>query len=159
VGGQGVLGGGDQGVPHPGTGITRVPELVVVVGELVVVVGVVVGGGGGCRGRQRQQRGFEQGAVLGGPASFDPDSAGCVERYREVAGEVGGAFLAVQLAFEASVLGVGVDHVDQVPAGAGQVGGVEVSGMLEEGLFAAGADRGAGREGLDGLHDHLGLLR
>ncbi len=71
---------------------------------------------------------------------------------------VGGAFLPVQLAFELAVFCVGVDHVDQVTSGAGEVGGVEAPRMLQQGLLAAGTDRGPRRQGLDRPDDHIGLL-
>jgi hypothetical protein len=71
---------------------------------------------------------------------------------------VGGAFSSVQLPFELPVGGVGADHLHQMAAGAGQVGGVEAPGMLDQGGFTAGPDRSARRQGLDGLHDDVGLL-
>src|SRR5207244_4250693 len=134
VGVQGTLGGGHQRVPHPGTGVAGIvhqPPAVVPVVVLVVLV-VLVGGAleCGCGCGEGEEGCFEQGAGLGGPSALDPDPTGAVEGDREEPGVVGGAFLAVKLPFEGPVRGVGVDHVDQVTAGAGQVGGVEVPRVL-----------------------------
>ena len=98
--------------------------------------GLVVDGGR-CGAGQREQGGFEQGAVLGRAAAADPDSSGAVVADREVAVEVGGAFLTVQGGFEPAVHGVGVDDLDEVPAGPGEVGGVQGPGLAEQDLLPA----------------------
>ena len=123
----------DQGVPHPGTGVARVAD------QLPVEPVVVVDRGCGCG--ERHERGFEEGAVLGGSAALDPDPAGSVGCDREVSAQVGGTFLAVQLPLELPVHRVGVDHLHQMAAGAGEVGGIEAPGMLEQGGFSPGSDR------------------
>ena len=69
-----------------------------------------------------------------------------------------GTFLPVQLAFELPIHRVGVDHMHQMPASPGEVGGIEAPRMLEQGLLTPAPDRGAGRQGVDGFHDHVGLL-
>ena len=144
-----VVGGGDQGVPEPGA---------VVAGVEVLLPGPRVGrlGRGSGRGLdsgqvERQQRGHQQGAVLGRPAALQADAAGAVLADREVAVQVGGAFLTFQLGLEAAVDGVGVDDLDQVPPGSGELGGVEVSGLADQDLLAAAADQVTGRQVVDGL--------
>jgi hypothetical protein len=54
---------------------------------------------------------------------------------------VRGAFLSCQGGFEATVDGVGVDHLNQVPARLGQLGGVEVCGLAEQDLLPAAPDQ------------------
>jgi len=124
------------------------------------VVARVIGGllGGGRGHGQWQEGGPEQGAVLGGASSSDPDAAGTVEGQRQEPGLVGGAFLPGQLLLQPAVLGVGVDHAHQVASGRGQLGGVQGTGVLQEHGLATGPDRGAGRQRLDRGHDHVGLL-
>ena len=134
VGVQGVLRGLDQGVPHPGTGIARVADQLPV--EPVVFVDR------GCRCGERHERGFEEGAVLGRSAALDADAAGSVARDREVSAQVRGTFFAVQLPFELPIHRVGVDHMDQMASGAGEVGGIEAPRMLEQGGFTPAPDRG-----------------
>ncbi len=97
---------------------------------------------GGCGCGQRHERGFEEGAVLGGSAALDADSAGAVADDGEVSAQVGGAFFAVQLPFELPIHGVGVDHMHQMASSAGEVGGIEAPGMLEQGGFTPAPDRG-----------------
>ncbi len=55
----------------------------------------------------------------------------------EVPVQVGGAFLALQLGFEPAVDGVGVDDLGDVPAGFGELGGVEVTGLADQDLLPA----------------------
>ena len=148
VGVEGVLGGGDEGVPHAGAVVTGVG-----VGLPGLGVDGRVGGGEG------QQRCLEQGTVLGRPAAADPDSAGPVLADREVPVEVGGAFLACEGGFEPAVDAVGVDHLDHMPAGAGEFGGVQVGRLADEDLLATAAYPVTGREVLDGTDDDLGLGR
>jgi hypothetical protein len=64
----------------------------------------------------------------------------------------------VQLGLEVPVGGVGVDHVDQVTAGAGQVGGIQAPGLLEQDPFATDPQRLAHAQLVDRLHDDVGLL-
>ena len=60
---------------------------------------------------------------------------------------MGGSFLAGQGGLVAAFGAVGVDDLDQVAGGAGQLGGVEPARLLEQHLFAALAQGGAGRAG------------
>jgi hypothetical protein len=147
LGAEPASGGLDQGVPHPDTGVTRVVDQ-----AAVVLVD------GRCRCREWEQGGPEQGAVLGAPAALEADAAGAVGGDGQEPRQVGDAFLPRELLLEAAVFSVGVDHMDQVSPGPGQVGGVEAPGMLHHGLLAASPDRGARGEGVDGGDDHLGLL-
>ena len=131
VGVQGVLGGGHQGVPEPGAVVAR------------VAVGPP---------RSPGRSGAGSGQVSGSSAAISraPSSAEPRPRRRtpparsaadgEVAVQVGGTFLTLQCGFEPAVDGVGVDHLGQVPAGLGELGGVEPSGLAD----AAPSPRGAG---------------
>ena len=105
---------------------------------------------GGCRAGQREQGGFEQGAVLGRAAASDPDSSGAVVAEGEVAVEVGGAFLTLQGGLEPAVHGVGVDDLGEVSPGPGEVGGVQGPGLAEQDLLPAASDPVTGREVLHG---------
>ena len=121
VGGQGVLGTLDQGVPAAGRRGRGGRGL--------------AGPGGGDRCGEREQGGAEEGGVLGAAAALDPDAAGAVGGDGEEPVEVGGAFLAVQLAFEGRSVAVGVDHVEDAASGLGEVGGVEPAGFLQQHVF------------------------
>jgi hypothetical protein len=156
VGVQAVSGQADQGVPHPGPVVARVVDQVPVFVAVFVAVFVVDGRG---RGRQRQEGGGEEGAVLGGASALQTDPARAVGGDGQEPVVVGGAFLARQLSLQLPVGGVGVDHVHQVPPGPGQLTGVQRPGVVEQGPFAAGPDRLPRRQRCDGGHDHLGLLR
>ena len=72
---------------------------------------------------------------------------------------MGGAFLAFQCGFEPAVDGVGVDHLDQVPARLGELGGVEVAGLAEQDLLPAAPDQVTGRQVRHGSDDQVGLVR
>ena len=107
VGVQGVLGGGDQGVPEPGAVVARV-AVSAVPGRL------------GSRAGSGQVRGSSA-AIRRAPSSADPRPRSRTPPARsaadgEVAVQVGGTFLTFQGGFEPAVDGVGVDHLDQVPA-------------------------------------------
>ena len=70
-----------------------------------------------------------------------------------------GAFLTLEGGFEPAVDGVGVEDLGQMQAGAGQVGGVEVSGLADQDLLPAAPDQLTGRQVGDGSDDDVGLLR
>ncbi len=89
----------------------------------------------------------------------DPDSAGAVLADGEVAGQVRGTLLTLQLRFEAAVDGVGVDHLGQVPSGPGEVGGIQAPGLTQQDLLPAAPDQVTGRQVGDGPDDDIGLLR
>ena len=63
--------------------------------------------------------------------------------------QVGGAFLTLEGGFEPSVDGVGVDDLGQMSPGAGQVGGVEVSGLPDQDLLPTAPDQLTGRQVLN----------
>jgi hypothetical protein len=111
----------------------------------------------GQRCGERDQRGVDQGGVLGAAAPFDPGAAGAVVVDAEEPVEVGGAFFAVELSFLTPGVAVGVDGGDQVGAELAQVGGVEALGLGEHRLDAAGPDLGVAGEAVDGAFDDLGL--
>ncbi len=98
-------------------------------------------------------------AVLGGPVAPDPDSAGPVLADGQVAGEVGGTFLTLELCFEPAVDGVGVDHLGQMPSGPGELGGIQAPRLTQQDLLPAPADQVTGRQVGDGPDDDVGLLR
>ena len=148
VGVDRVVGHGEQGVPEPGAVVPRIADH----GASVLV-------DGGCRAGQREQGGFEQGAVLGRAAASDPDSSGAVVADGEVAVEVGGSFLTLQGGLEPAVHGVGVDDLGEVSPGPGEVGGVQGPGLAEQDLLPAASDPVTGREVLHGTDDDLGLRR
>ena len=58
-----------------------------------------------------------------------------------------GAFLTFEGGFEPAVDGVGVDDLDQMPAGPGELGGVEVSGLADQDLLPAAPDQVTGTAG------------
>ena len=70
-----------------------------------------------------------------------------------------GAGFAVELGFEPAVAPVGVDHLDQVPAGAGQVGGVEPVGVADQLLLGPPTQMHRAGEVGDRVDDDVGLLR
>ncbi len=73
--------------------------------------------------------------------------------------QVGGSLFALQLGFESAVDGVGVDDLGDVPAGFGEVGGVEVTGLADQDLLRAAADQVTRRQVCDGASDDVGLGR
>ncbi len=119
------------------------------------VSGSVVGFGTG----QRQQRGEEECSVLDGPVAPDPDSAGPVLADGQVAVQVRGTLLTLQLRFESAVDGVGVDHLGQMTPGPGQLGGIQAPGLTQQHLLPAPADQVTGRQVADGPDDDVGLVR
>ena len=132
VGVQGVLGGGDQGVPQASPVVARIPHHLALVARLVI--------GGRLRAGEREEGGCEEGAVLGRAAAADPDPTGAVGGDREVAVEVRGAFLTLQGGLEPPVDGVGVDDLDDVSPGPGEVGGVQMRGLGDQDPLAATPD-------------------
>ncbi len=144
----------DEGVPQAGAVVAGVAVLLP---GLRVLWSVWVGGGVGAG--QRQQGGEEEGAVLGRAAAPDPDSAGPVGADREVAGQVGGAFLPLRAGFEPAVDGVGVDHRGQVPSRPGELGGIQARRLAEQDLLPPAADQVTGGQVLDGPDDDVGLSR
>ena len=147
VGGQGVGGGGDQGVPEPGA---------VVAGVDVLLAGVRVQGR--CRGGEREQRGPQGGGVLDGAPAADPDPAGAVLGDREVAAQVGGPVALLELLLGVAVGPLGIGHREQVPRGLGEVGGVEPGRLVEEQGLGPPAQLGLVREPVDRVGDHGRLL-
>ena len=141
-------GGSDQGVPQLGA---------VVAGKGVLLTGLGVDDRVGAG--EWHQGCFEEGAVLRGAAAADPDPTGPVVADREVAVEVSGSFLPLQRRFELSVDGVGVDDLDQVPAGPGELRGVQVRRLTEQHSLAAAADPVTRRQVIDGPDDDVGLHR
>ncbi len=77
----------------------------------------------------------------------------------EVPVQVGGPFLALELGFEPAVDGVGVDDLGDVPAGFGELGGVQVTGLADQDLLPAAPDQVTGRQVCDGADDDVGLGR
>ena len=164
LGGQGVLGQGDEGVPAAGAGLPRIPprraglsRRAGFAGLLVHLVDPVLGSGFGSG--EGEERGLEEGTVLGRPAAADPDPTGPVLADGQVAVEVGGAFLPLQPGLQPPVDRVGVDDLDQVPTGPGQLGGVEVGRLADHQPLAAAAGpvprRQLGHRG----DDQVGLAR
>ena len=101
VGVQGVLGGLDQGVPHPGTGVAGVVNQRLPSCSSTAGAGAVSG----------MSAALSRAPSSAEPRPLTPDSAGSVADDREVSAQVGGTFLAVQLPFELPIRGVGVDHM------------------------------------------------
>src|SRR4029077_11820698 len=126
---------GDEGVPHPGAVVARVR---------VRLAGLGIGGRLGAG--ERQQGGLDEGPVLGRAPAADPDPASAVFGDRQVPVQVGGSLFALELGFEPSVDGVGVDDLGDVPAGFGELGGVQVAGLADQDLLPAAADQVAGRQ-------------
>ena len=156
VGVQGVLGERYEGVPDAGAVVAGVPAFLAgFAGVLVDVVRAVGGSGSG----QREERCFQQGAVLGGPAAPDPDPTGPVGDDRQAAVQMRGAFLTFQGGFEPAVGGVGVDDLDQMPARLSQLGGVQGAGVAEHQLLPPPAGPLPGRQIRHRSDDHVGLLR
>ena len=116
-----------------------------------------VGAGGGGFG-ERQQGGLDDGGVLDGAAPAQPDAAGAVLGDGEVAAEVGGAVLAVEVSLGLAFGAVGVDDVDQVARGLGEVACVQPPGLREQGLLGLFPQVRVGGELLDGVHDDGGLF-
>ncbi len=137
VGGQGVLGQADQGVPESGAVVARVPW--------PWAVRAVAGGRVGWRPRdrcgEREEGGLEGGGVLEGAAAAEAYAAGAVLGDREVAAQVRGPVGAVEGFLGVAVGAVGVDHLEEVAGGPGQVGGVEPAGRLEQHRLPAFAQR------------------
>ena len=152
VGVQGVLGELDQGVEHAGA-------VVAGVGLHFAAGGVRVDGGvdGGRGLGEGEQGGAEHGAVLGAAAALDPDPAGAVLGDREEPAGVRGAFLAVEGGLVAALGTVGVDDLGEVSGGAGQLGGVEPPGLLQQHLLAPGSQGRARGQGVDRVADDRGL--
>jgi hypothetical protein len=88
---------------------------------------------------QRDEGGLDQGGVLGGAAALDPGAASLVVGEGEVAAVVGTAFEAVEVLLVAPGLAVGVDDGGEVEAELLERGGVELLGLGQQGLGAAGA--------------------
>ena len=78
-----------------------------------------------------EESGLEEGTVLGGAATFESHTTGSVSGDRQEPRHVGGALLPRELALELAVLGVGVDHVQEMAPGPGQLAGVEDTGVPE----------------------------
>ncbi len=147
LGVEGVLGDADQRVPHPGTVVARV-------GQLLAGHGVE-----GCdRCGERQQRGPQHGAVLDGAPAGEPDAAAAVLGDREVAAEVGGAVLPVQGPLRLPLVALGVDDRGQVAAHPVELGGVETSRFLDHDLLTAAAYVVGQGQPVDGVEDHVGLV-
>ncbi len=72
---------------------------------------------------------------------------------------MGGAFLPLQPGLQPPVDRVGVDDLDQVPSGPGELGGVEVAGLADHQLLPAAAGPVPRRQLGDRLHDEVGLGR
>jgi hypothetical protein len=148
VGVQGVLGELDQSVEHAGAVVAGIGLHLAARG-----VGVDSGSGPG----QGQQGRSEHGAVLGAPASVDPHAAGAVVGDREEAAGVCCPLLPLERGLVAALGAVGVDDVREVSGGAGQVGGVEPLGLLQEHQLAAGPQGRARGKGVHGVADDPGL--
>ena len=108
VGGQRVLAGLDEGVPHPGAVVPRVLH------DLAVRV---VDVHGRLRLGERQEGGLQQGGVLDGAAAPEPDAAGTVLGDGQVAAVVGGPVLPVQRLLGVPLRLVGVGQLDQALGG------------------------------------------
>ncbi len=154
VGGQHVLTGGDQGVPHPGPVVPRIGHLLAV--RVHGIHGGVQGGGGL---GQREQGGLDGGGVLEGAAAAEPDPAGAVvgdgEEPVVVRGPVGAVEVLLGVAFGL----VGVGDLGQVPGGLGQLGRRQLRGLVEQERLALLPHRSVQGQLLDGGHDHRRLLR
>ena len=104
-----------------------------------------------------EQSGAEHGAVLQAPAPLDPDPAGTVVGDREEAARVCGTLLPRQGGLVAALGAVGVDDIGEVAGGAGQLGGVEPPGLLQQGLLSSGPQSRARGQGVHGVADDPGL--
>ena len=144
VGVEGVLGELDQSVEHAGA---------VVAGIGLHVAARGVGVDGWCGLGERQQGRPEHGAVLGAAATLDPDSAGTVLGHGEEAAGVRGSLLSGEGGLVTALGAVGVDDVGEVAGGAGQLGGVEPPGLLQQGLLASGPQGRARGQGVDRVAD------
>ena len=140
VGGQGVLAGQHQRVPHPGAVVTHV---------LDVPVAVLVRRRGGGGLGERQEGGLDPGGVLDGAAAPDPDAAGTVLGEGEEPAEVRGAVLPLQVLLGLAFGALGVDDVDEVARGLGEVGGVQPPGLVEQLLLRQLPEVGVGGQLLD----------
>ena len=95
-----------------------------------------------------EQGGAEHGAVLDAAATLDPDSAGTVLGDREEAAGVRGSLLPGEGGLVAALGAVGVDDLGEVAGGAGQLGGVEPPGLLQQHLLASGPQSRARGQGV-----------
>jgi hypothetical protein len=101
---------------------------------------------------------FEEGAVLDRAAALDPDPAGTVVTDPQEPGVVRGPLLTGELTLQAPVYGVGIDDLDQVASGLGQLGGIQRPGVVDQDRLALGPQHRAGGQGLHGGKDDVGLL-
>ena len=91
------------------------------------------------------------------PSTLDPDSAGTVLGDGQETAGVCGPLLALEGGLVAALGTVGVDDLGEVAGGAGQLGGVEPPGLLQQHLLAAGPQGRAGGQGVDRVADDRGL--
>ena len=115
------------------------------------------GVGGGCGAGERHEGCFDQCSVLGGAAAGDPDPTGPVVGDREVSVQVRGSFLTLQGGLESAVHGVGVDDLDQMPAGFGELGGVQRRRVADHQPLAAASGPVLRRQVGHRTHHHVGL--
>ena len=116
VGGQGVVGDLDEGVPQAGAVVARVGGLPAVGSR---------GSSGGLRLGQRQQGGLEDRGVLDGAAAAEPHAAGAVLDDGEEPAVVRGPVGPVQVLLGLALGLLRVGDLDQVLGRLGQVGGVQ----------------------------------
>ncbi len=147
VGGQGVPGNGDQGVPHPGTVVARLGL------RLTGRVGRRVWLG------HRQQHRPQHRTVLDGAPAVEPDTTATVVADREVAAEVGGPIFPVELPLDLSFVTLRVDHTGEVAPGALEVGGVEPGCLGDQHLLTAAAGVLDHGQPVDRGQDHVRLFR
>ena len=83
------------------------------------------------------------------PRPRSADAAGAVLGDGQVPAEVGGAVLGVEVPSGLAFGAVGVDDVDEVAGGLGEVGGVQPPGLVEQGLLGQLAEVRVGGELLD----------
>jgi hypothetical protein len=136
----------DEGVPQPGAVVSGIPAVVGAVGDPAradAVGGNATAGAGlgglGCR--QRPQHLLDQRRVLDGAPSGQPNAADAVLGDREVPAEVGGALLAAQRPLVAAFGAVGVEPLEHVRAGTGQLGGITRRGLVDQDALGGDSKR------------------
>ena len=85
-----------------------------------------------------------------------PARSSVIERYRS---RWAARSSRSQLGFESAVDGVGVDDLGDVPAGFGELGGVEVTGLADQDLLPATPHQVSGRQVCNGADDDVCLGR